>query len=62
LLGSVGGLAVSHNGHFSGSPGAEADLVYVVETEEGRASLTLDEFSKKHGWTNDPERVRLYSR
>ena len=52
-------VALSPDGHFRGSPGAAAQLVYVVETHEGQETLRPDEFAAKYGWKNDPERVRL---
>jgi WD40 repeat protein len=51
--------AISPEGHFSGSPGVEKELVYVVQTDEGQFTLTPDEFAEKYGWKNDPEKVRL---
>jgi len=51
--------AISPDGHFSGSPGVEKELVYVVQTDEGQFTLTPAEFAEKYGWKNDPEKVRL---
>jgi serine/threonine protein kinase/formylglycine-generating enzyme required for sulfatase activity/WD40 repeat protein len=46
-------------GHWSGSPGVEKELVYVVLTDEGKQlTLTPEEFSKKYGWKNDPEKAK----
>jgi hypothetical protein len=52
-------LAVRPDGHYRGSPGVEKELVYVVQTEKGQELLASDEFEKKYGWKNDPQRVRL---
>jgi WD40 repeat protein len=52
-------LAISPEGHYRGSPGIEAEIVYVVRTERGQEALTPAEFGKRYGWKNDPGRVRL---
>jgi WD40 repeat protein/serine/threonine protein kinase len=52
-------LTVSADGHYRGSPQVERHLVYVVQTDHGQETLTPDEFAKRYGWKNDPERVRL---
>ncbi len=31
----------------------------VVQTDPGQEVLVPDQFAKKYGWENDPERVRL---
>ena len=54
-------LVVSADGHYRGTPRVERELVYVVQTDRGQEALTPEEFSKKYGWRNDPERVRLPS-
>jgi hypothetical protein len=50
-------LAVSSDGHYMGTPGVEAELVYVVETDEGQQTLAPAAFRAKYGWNNDPTRV-----
>ena len=53
-------LAVHPNGHYRNSPGVEPLLRYVVLTDdEKQITLTPDEFEKKYGWKNDPEKVDL---
>jgi hypothetical protein len=52
-------VTISANGHYCGSPHVERMLVYVVQTDQGQETLTPEEFSKKYGWKNDPERVVL---
>ena len=52
-------LALRPDGHYRGSPGVEKEIVYVVQTDAGQELLAPDEFAKKYGWKNDPERVRL---
>ncbi len=50
----------SPDGHYTGSPKVERDLVYVVQTAAGvQHTLTPAEFATKYGWKNDPEKVRL---
>jgi len=47
-------------GHWRGTMGMEKDLVYVALTDKGeQLTLTPEEFSKKYGWKNDPEKVSL---
>jgi len=50
---------ISPEGHYRGTPGVEKELVYVVQTDQGPETLTPEEFSKKYGWKNDPEKVSL---
>jgi WD40 repeat protein/serine/threonine protein kinase len=47
-------------GHYTGSPGVEKQLVYVVHTREG-AQLTFapEEFAAKYGWKNDPGKAGI---
>ena len=45
------------DGHFSGSPGLEKELVYVVQTAHGQETLTPEEFAKKYGWTNESSKL-----
>jgi WD40 repeat protein len=52
-------LAVASEGHYRGTPGIEKNLVYIAETDDGQQLLSPDEFAKKYGWRNDPERARL---
>ncbi|HTU20831.1 MAG TPA: protein kinase [Gemmataceae bacterium] len=52
-------LAVRPDGHYRGSPGVEKEIIYIVQTDAGQEVLAPDEFAKKYGWKNDPERVRL---
>jgi WD40 repeat protein len=52
-------LALSPDGHYVGPAGVEHEIVYVVQTAEGQEPLSPDEFTKKHGWKNDPQRVRM---
>lgn len=48
---------VSPEGHWRGSPGLEKGLVYVVQTEHGQETLAPEEFAKKYGWKNDPQKA-----
>ncbi len=50
---------ISPEGHFTGSPGVEKELVYVVQTDEGQETLSPAEFEQKYGWKNDPARVSM---
>jgi WD40 repeat protein len=55
------GLAVSAQGHFLGTPPKavrDREVVYVFQTDKGIETLSPDEFEKRFGWANDPERVR----
>jgi WD40 repeat protein len=55
-------LVISPDGHYTGSPRAERELVYVVETDQGQETLTPEEFAQRYGWKSDPARVRLLER
>jgi len=50
---------VSPEGHWQGAPRVrlEEEFVYVVQTDEGQATLTPDEFERQYGWKNDPAKV-----
>jgi len=54
------GLAVSGAGHFRGTPHArvQREVIYVIQTDRGQETLTLEQFEKRFGWKNDPARVR----
>ncbi|MDA1013325.1 MAG: WD40 repeat domain-containing protein, partial [Planctomycetota bacterium] len=57
---SVDVLYISPQGHYACDRDVEADLLYVVETEDGRQlTLTPTEFSNRYNWTNDPSQVKL---
>ena len=57
---SVDVLYISPQGHYACDRDVSADLLYVVETEDGRQlTLTPDQFANQFGWTNDPQQVRL---
>jgi hypothetical protein len=53
------GVALTSDGHYRGLPRVERELVYVVETDAGQETLTPEEFERKYGWKNDPDKVRL---
>lgn len=50
--------AVSPEGHYAGSPDAQTDFVYIVQTDEGQQTLTPTEFAERYGWKNDPAKVQ----
>lgn len=50
-------IAVSADGHYSGSPGVEEQIAYLVETDAGCELLSPAEFSRNYGWKNDPAQV-----
>lgn len=52
-------LVVSPEGHLRGTPRAEREIVYVVQTSAGQETLTPAEFADRFGWTNDPGKVRV---
>jgi WD40 repeat protein len=52
-------LTVGPDGHYGGSVRIERQLVYVVQTEQGQETLSPEEFTKRYGWKNDPEKVHL---
>lgn len=48
-------LIVSPEGHYAGSPGVEAEIVYLAMTDDGiLETLPPEEFSRRYGWRNDP--------
>jgi hypothetical protein len=42
-----------------GSPGIEKHLLYVALTDTGQEMFTPEEFSQKHGWKNDADKMHL---
>jgi hypothetical protein len=51
-------LAISPDGHFRSSPGVEDELVYIIQTDDGRQeTLRPAEFAERFGWKNDPDKV-----
>jgi WD40 repeat protein len=48
---------ISPDGHWRGSAKAASEFIYVVQTDQGQETLTPEEFSKRYGWKNDPEKV-----
>ena len=51
-------LTVNAEGHYRATRGVSGEIAYLVRTENGQQVLTPAEFESKHGWKNDPERVR----
>jgi WD40 repeat protein len=52
-------IAISTEGHYDGPQGAIREIVYVVQTAAGQATLSPSEFAKKYGFENNPGRVHL---
>jgi hypothetical protein len=50
-------IACSPDGQCQGSPGVEAGLVYIVQTDDGQETLTPEEFRRKYRRTMDPART-----
>jgi len=53
------GVLISSNGHYSGTPGVQKNLIYQAVTLLGQLTLTPEEFEKRFGWKNDPTKVKL---
>jgi len=51
-------MTINSAGHYYGTR-VERDIVYVIQTAKGQETLTPAEFSKRFGWKNDPDQVRL---
>jgi WD40 repeat protein len=60
VLWRQGTLVLSADGHYSGPPALEEELVYVIETERGQETLSPNEFRQRFGWKNDPGRAQLF--
>jgi WD40 repeat protein/serine/threonine protein kinase len=54
-------LVVSPEGHFTGTPRVERQVVYVVQTEAGQEIFSPEAFAAKFGWRNDTKRAALSS-
>jgi WD40 repeat protein len=54
------GLMITPTGDHRGTPQVERHLVYVALTDDGRQeTYTLDEFTNRFGWKNNPDTVHL---
>ncbi|MGB2824916.1 MAG: WD40 repeat domain-containing protein, partial [Phycisphaerae bacterium] len=53
-------VVIGAGGHFraTASLDVEASLVYVVQTDKGQDTLSPSAFAQRHGWKNDPTKVR----
>ena len=53
-------LLIGPDGHYLGSPSNQVGIVYVGETDQGQqVVLAPDEFEKRFGWKNAPQRAKL---
>jgi WD40 repeat protein len=59
LLRDEQSMTISATGHFRCHSPIERELVVVVDTDCGQETLSREAFTRKFGWQNDPERVRL---
>lgn len=50
-------VVISPDGHHSSSPDVENELVYVALTDDGQETLTPEQFGKRNGWKNNPEKL-----
>jgi hypothetical protein len=56
-------ISFSPDGHYRGSRNVERDIRYVAQLADGQqVTLTPEEFEKRFGWKNDPDKVRLLER
>lgn len=54
------GLFVSPEGHYHCAELRDGDLVFVKQMPDGRQiTVSAGEFSKQHGWVNNPARASL---
>ena len=54
-----GQVAIQADGHWRGTPGIEEHLLYIAVSDAGQETLTPEEFSRKYGWANEPDKLRL---
>lgn len=53
-------ITIGADGHYRGSPGVEADIVYVALHKDGsQTNHTPAEFERAFGWKNDPSKATL---
>jgi hypothetical protein len=51
-------VVISPEGHYSAPVDVEDELVYVVETDDGRQqTLAPQEFARRFNWKNDPDQA-----
>jgi WD40 repeat protein len=53
------GVLISSIGHYSGTVGVEKHLVCQALTASGQLTLSLEEFTTRFGWKNDPSKIKL---
>lgn len=53
-------ITIGAEGHYRGSPGVEADIIYVALHKDGsQTTHTPAEFERTFGWKNDPAKATL---
>jgi hypothetical protein len=53
-------ICVGPTGHCRGSKGVAEHVVYVAQLDDGsNITLSPQEFAKRFGWKNDPEKATL---
>ncbi len=55
-------VLVLATGHYHAALDAEAEMVYVAQTDHGQQLLTPPEFARAYGWKNDVRWVRFTER
>jgi WD40 repeat protein len=54
------GVTIMPDGHYTGDGEVDRNVVMVVQKEDGTQELlTPAEFERRHGWKNEPDKVRL---
>ena len=56
---SIVGIKATLEAGYRSTFRVEQEVVYVVQTDQGQEVFSPEEFEKKYGWKNDPEKVRL---
>jgi hypothetical protein len=53
-------MMIAPAGHYRATELADRFLVYVVQTDDGgQITLSPEEFGKRYGWRNDPDKVAM---
>ena len=61
-LGRGATLAINQGGHYHSSGPINHQLVVAVLTSQGQETMSPERFAQKHGWKNDPSKVRFSAR
>jgi WD40 repeat protein len=55
-------IAISIDGHFRADATAQAELIYVAQLDKGQETFSVEQFTNKFRWRNNPGMIKLIVR